>query len=82
MKITIEISDTLLNSAQNLAQQKQITFCALIEQGLQMLLAGSQPGPKPAFKLRDASVGGESPLISDPRQWQQSEEEHVKAFWS
>ena len=77
MKTTIEVSDALFNAAKALAQQKQTTLRALVEQGLRLVLADSQPSIKPAFKLKNASVGGESPLISDPRQWQQFEEEHV-----
>ncbi len=77
MKTTIEVSDALFNSAKELAQQKQTTLRALIEQGLRLVLADAQSRIKPAFKLKNASVGGDAPLISDPRQWQQFEEEHV-----
>lgn len=77
MKTTIEVSDALFNSAKQLAQKKQITMRALIEDGLRRVLNDSQTKATPAFKLKDASVKGRKILISDPRRWQQMEEEHV-----
>ncbi len=77
MKTTIEVSDSLFNSAKKLAQQSQTTMRALIEEGLRRVLSDSQARAKPAFKLKDASVHGKQVLISDPRRWQQMEEDHV-----
>lgn len=77
MKTTIEVSDALFNSAKALAQQSQTTLRAVIEEGLRRVLADSEARVKPAFKLKDASVHGKKPLISEPRQWQQLEEDHV-----
>lgn len=77
MKTTIEVSDALFNSAKEFAQQSQTTMRALVEEGLRRVLADSQAKAKPAFKLKDASVHGKEILISDPRRWQQMEEDHV-----
>jgi hypothetical protein len=77
MKTTIEVSDALFNSAKALAQQSQTTLRAVIEEGLRRVLADSDAVVKPAFKLKDASVHGKKTLISEPRQWQQLEEDHV-----
>ena len=76
MKTTIEVSDALFNSAKELAGRSQTTI-ALVEEGLRRVLSDSQPKAKPAFKLKDASVRGKAVLMSDPRRWQQLEEEHV-----
>jgi hypothetical protein len=54
MKTTVEISDPLLQEARKLARRKGTTLRALIEQGLRRMLAEK----KPAFRLRDASFGG------------------------
>lgn len=77
MKTTIEVSDALFLSAKTFAQESQTTLRALIEEGLRRVLSDSQPKRKQAFKLVDASVHGKEVLISDPRRWQQMEEEHV-----
>ncbi len=77
MKTTIDVSDALFNSAKELAQRSQTTLRALVEDGLRRVLADSQAAAKPAFKLKDARVHGQKTVISDPRQWQQLEEEHV-----
>lgn len=79
MKTTIDVSDALFNSAKEFAQKSQTTMRALVEEGLRRVLADSQANPKPAFKLKDARVHGKEILISDPRRWQQMEEEHVTA---
>jgi hypothetical protein len=79
MKTTIEISDALFNATKEHAQQSQTTMNALIEEGLRRVLSDSQARAQTAFKLKDASVRGEQVLISDPRQWQQMEEDHVAA---
>ncbi len=56
LKTTIELSDELANAAKAHAARENITFRALIERGLHMVLrADRETGP---FTLRDASVGG------------------------
>lgn len=77
MKTTIEVSDGLFFSAKSFAQQRQTTLRALVEEGLRRVLSDARPEHKQAFKLVDASVRGEKVLISDPKRWQQMEEEHV-----
>lgn len=77
MKTTIELSDPLFQSAKQLAQQSQTTLRALIEEGLRRVLADSLDRPKPAFKLKNASVRGGPVLIADPRQWQDIETEQL-----
>ncbi len=79
MKTTVEVSDALFNSAKQFAQQSQTTMRALIEEGLRRVLNDSQAKAKPAFRLKDASVRGKKLLVSDPRQWQHMEEDHVAA---
>ena len=77
MKTTIEVSDALFNSAKELAQQRQTTMRALVEEGLRRVLSDAHARTPPTFKLKDARVRGKGPLIADPRRWQQIEEEHV-----
>lgn len=78
MKTTIEISDVLFFSAENLAQQSQTTLGALIEEGLRRVLSDVQAaGTPPAFKLRDARVRGQELLLPNPRDWQALENEHL-----
>jgi hypothetical protein len=79
MKTTIDLTDGLFNSAKALAGARQTTLRALVEEGLRRVLADAQAKAKPAFKLKDARVHGKKMLISDPRRWQQLEEEHVIA---
>ena len=77
MKTTIEVSDALFDSAKSFAQQRQTTMRALVEEGLRHVISDSQAKIKPAFKLKDARVRGKKMLISDPRRWQQMEQDHV-----
>jgi hypothetical protein len=77
MKTTIEVSDALFNAAKELAQASQTTLRALIEDGLRRVLLEAQSKDRPAFRLQDASVQGESILMTDPRQWHSMEEDHV-----
>ncbi len=79
MKTTIELSDSLFSSAKELAQARQTTFRALVEEGLRRVLSDSQTKARPAFKLKDARVRGTEMLVADARRWQQMEEEHVIA---
>ena len=77
MKTTIELSDPLFQSAKKLAQESQTTLRALIEEGLRRVLSEQTTKPKQAFKLKNASVRGKAMVISDPRQWQSEETEHL-----
>lgn len=79
MKTTIEVSDALFDSAKSLAQKRQTTMRALVEEGLRRVLADTQTKAKPAFKLKDARVHGKEMLIADPQRWRQFEEEHEVA---
>ena len=79
MKTTIELPETLFNSVKELAQTRQTTLRALVEEGLLRVLSDSQAKAKPAFKLKDARVRGKEMLVADTRRWQQMEEEHVIA---
>jgi hypothetical protein len=56
MKITIDISDTLMREATKVAQGEGVTLAALVERGLRRLIA--ETGQRPPFKLRRASFGG------------------------
>jgi hypothetical protein len=77
MKICLEISDELLKSAKQFAQQNQTTINALIEDGLRRVLSDQGAENRTAFKLKDASVRGEATLITDPQRWPEMEDEHV-----
>ena len=77
MKTTIEMSDPLFKSAKNLAQRRQTTLRALIEEGLRRLINDSQVQSKTAVKLKKASVRGKAVLMPEPASWQQLEEHHV-----
>jgi hypothetical protein len=79
IKTTIELSDVLFNSAKSFAHSSQTTLRALIEEGLRRVLADAQMANKPTVKLQDASVKGGAMLMTDSRQWQALEEEHVSA---
>jgi predicted transcriptional regulator len=79
MKTTIELSDALFHSAKELASKSQTTMRALVEEGLRRVLNDAQVKTKPAFKLKDASVHRGEMLISDPRKWQEMEEEHLSS---
>jgi hypothetical protein len=57
MKTTIEISDPLLRAARQTAKREGTTVRALVEQGLRLVI--EERKRTPAFRLRDASVGGE-----------------------
>ena len=72
MKTTLDIADPLLREAKQLAARDGTTLRALVEQGLQQVVAQRSPKAK-GFRLRDASVGGKG-LTDDfknatPDQW-------------
>lgn len=77
MKTTIDLSDALFHSTKALAQQRQTTMRALMEEGLRRVLAESKSKSAPAFKLKDARVRGGKQLMDDPRQWRDLESDHV-----
>jgi hypothetical protein len=56
MKATVEISDSLLRQARELAAREGVTLRALVERGLRHVVADMQQG-KP-FTLRRASFKG------------------------
>jgi len=56
MKTTVEIADSLVASAKQLAARKGTTLRALVEAGLRRVLEDYERG-KP-FRLRDASFTG------------------------
>lgn len=66
MKITVEISDALLEEARRLASAKRTTLRVLIEEGLRHVV--SVNAERRPFKLRDASFrggGGFAPEFAD-----------------
>jgi hypothetical protein len=56
MKTTVEISDTLLREARDVAARQGMTLRAIIEQGLRRVIDEARR-PKP-FKLRKVGFGG------------------------
>ena len=79
MKTTIEVSDALFNAAKALAQQRQVTMRALVEEGLRNVLSEARSRPKSPFALKDARVRGKELRIAEPATWQQLEDDHVIA---
>lgn len=57
LKTTVHIPDALLSEARRLAQQEGTTLKALIQEGLQRVLADRQD--RPTYKLADGSFGGQ-----------------------
>ena len=82
MKTTIDISDALFASSKALAQQSQTTMRALIEEGLRRVLSDAKVNTQSAFKLKDARVHGQEILMSDPRDWQQLEDDHLSEHFA
>jgi putative antitoxin of VapBC-like toxin-antitoxin system len=56
MKTTIEISDALLREARKVAAQEGVTLRALVERGLNRVIAETKQ--RPPFRMRDGSFGG------------------------
>jgi len=56
MKTTIEIADTLLTEARQVASRDQTTLRALVEEGLREILRERKRAPR--FRLRKASFRG------------------------
>jgi hypothetical protein len=57
MKTTVEISDSLLREARELASREGISLESLIEEGLRRMTAESRS--RPAFRMRKASFKGQ-----------------------
>jgi hypothetical protein len=57
MKITVEISDSLVRQIRKVAERDGVPFRALVERGLHRILAESKQ--EKAFKLRRASFKGQ-----------------------
>lgn len=57
MKTTIDISDSLMQEAKDLAAKQGITFRALVEQGLREIMSKQKSEQK--FTLRKASFKGQ-----------------------
>lgn len=55
MKTTVEIADSLLDAARQLAARRGTTLRSLVESGLRRVL---EDGEQESFRLRDASVSG------------------------
>jgi hypothetical protein len=70
MKTTVELPESLVRAAQQLAREEHTTLRALIEAGLRAVLAERAQGK--SFALRDASVDGEGlqPAFRDA-DWEQ-----------
>ena len=56
MKTTIEISDTLLEAAQQVSRREKTTVRSLVEEGLRKVIAEREASPN--FRLRKATFKG------------------------
>lgn len=59
VKTTVDIADSLLAEAKELAARRHTTIRALVEDGLRRVLTDGEVSEP--FRLRDASVGGSGP---------------------
>lgn len=71
MKTTIDIPESLLAEAQDLARREGTTLKALTQEGLRKIIA-EKSARKKKFRLRDASVGGGwlNPEFEGPDGWE------------
>lgn len=58
MKTTIDIADSLLDEAKDVAEKERTTLRALVEEGLRAALEARRH-KRMKFRLRDASVPGQ-----------------------
>jgi hypothetical protein len=70
MKTTVEISDSLLASAKQLAASRSTTLRQIIEEGLRNVTEATQGQP---FRLRDGSFGSQGMLR--PMSWEEIRDE-------
>ena len=59
MKTTVEITDSLLEQAKQLAAARSTTLRQIIEEGLRNII---ETKPEQPFRLRDGSFGGQGML--------------------
>lgn len=65
MKITVEVSDAILDRARRVAHRKRRSVRSLVEEGLRLVLEAEEPA-RP-YRMEDRSVGvtgGPNPLES------------------
>jgi hypothetical protein len=79
MKTTIDLPDTLFRSAKRLAEKRETTLRALVEEGLRRVINDEPAATKTAFKLRDARTTRSQLLLPNPHDWQTLEDSHVSA---
>jgi hypothetical protein len=60
VKITVQMSEDLLQQARGVAHQQQTTLRALLEEGLRQVLRGRRR--QAGFRLADGSVSGKGVL--------------------
>ncbi|MFN8756595.1 MAG: hypothetical protein ACK5YB_13775 [Burkholderiales bacterium] len=77
MKTTIEVADTLLLTAKQVAKRNGTTVRALVEEGLRRVLSDNKPAAKSQFRLADQRVHGKRVLLEDPQYWRNLEDAHL-----
>ena len=77
MKTTIEVSDTLFESAKSLAAKNKTTLRSLIEEGLRRVLNDEVVAAKKPFKLKKLSVKGTSAPLLPASEWRDSQTSHI-----
>jgi hypothetical protein len=78
MKTTIEVSDTLFESAKSLAAKNKTTLRSLIEEGLRRVLTDEVvAAKKKPFKLKKLSVKGTSAPLLPASEWRDSQTSHI-----
>ncbi len=58
MKTTVEIPDSLFEEAKECAEKRGVSFRQIVEEGLRSVIEEERK-PRPSFRLRDGSFGGE-----------------------